>query len=96
MAKVYLVYEKYYNNSEWTTVVETDIVKVFDTEAKAVNYIRETVKGDHERFDSQGAKNVRKYDWDENRVREGHEICSFEDYQYHEAVAYMYKSYDVE
>ena len=74
------------------------VCKIFDSEEKAVNYIRERIKLDHEGMENCELNFNRsqyvRFELDQQEIAEGHSIGSYQ--YYNETVSYHYVSYEVE
>lgn len=101
MSKVYLVYEMYHEHDDQGEDVYTAdcVLKVFDSEDKTIDYIRERIKNDHEEVDAKypGDEHVIKYNPDSESIRQGCLATSFEyNNLMYITIGYLWKSYDVE
>ena len=95
--KVWIVYEIVADCPDDHPEVHKTVCGVFDSEEKAVRFIRDEVNSDHEYM------NYCKLDFDRKsyvqhglygrEIVEGDEIISYEYYE--EIVSYMYESHDV-
>ena len=95
--KVWIVYEMLTNCSGEYPEAKKTVCGVFDSEEKAVRFIRDEVNSDHEYM------NYGKLDFDRKRyvqhelygrkIVEGDEIISYEYCE--ELVSYLYESHDV-
>ena len=82
MAKVYVVFSMYHEHGDIGEDAYTSeiIEKMFDSEKKAVNYIREAIKRDHERVDAvyPDDEHVTKYYPDDEQIRDSMSVMSYE------------------
>ena len=77
--------------------VTEDTLTVFDSEEKAVDYIRELIKKDHEIEDNMNPLELQYYvrfNLDQQTICEGRSIGSYR--YYIKTISYKYKSYEVE
>lgn len=96
--KVWIVYEMLTDCSGDHPEVNKTVCGIFDSEEKAVRFIRDRVNADHEYM------NYCELDFDRKRyvqhelygqeIVEGDEIISYEYYE--ERVSYLYESHDVQ
>ena len=101
MAKVYIVYSMYHEHDSIGEDAYTSesIERVFDSEEKAVNYIREAIKSDHERVDTEypDDEHVTKHYPDNEQIRESMAVISWEyNCLTYMAMHYRWASYEVE
>lgn len=101
MAKVYIVYSMYHEHDDIGEDAYTSesIERVFDSEEKAVNYIREKIKNDHERVDAEypDDEHVIKHCPDDKQTHQSMGVMSFEyDCLTYMCMCYRWASYDVE
>lgn len=101
MAKVYIVSERQYIRAFHCEPFRMEqIIRVFDDYHKAVGFICDTIKKDHERIDESMNNRGRydKYEPNPDKFEEGHFITSFEygNNEYCESKSYRFRSYEVE
>lgn len=82
MAKVYVVYSMYHehDNSYEDVYSSESMERIFDSEEKAINYIREKIKDDHKCVDADypNDEHVFKYYPDDDAIRQSMSVMSFE------------------
>ena len=101
MNQIYIVskrvYKKAYNMEPW---FEETILKVFDDYHKAVMYICDRIKMDHDLLDMSGEylQNWRKYDPNPDNFEEGifTKSIEYDTATYYESKCYRIRTYSVE
>lgn len=102
MKEVYLVYRMYHEYVYSTSHTENEdmVEKVFTTEDKAIDYICERIKRDHEYIGSMypGDDDFTKYEPVRSDIRKSVAIDNWEmsDDYVNKRVSYRYESYDLE
>lgn len=100
MTKVYLVYSMYHEhdiNGEDPYTSE-NVERVFDSEEKAIDYIREQIKNDHERVDAvyPDDEHLIKYYPSDEEIRNSRYVMSYEyNCLTYITMNYRWVSYDV-
>ena len=100
MDKVYIVRHLYHEHVPNECYASDSIGKVFDSEEKAIQYIYDRIKVDHEYVDitTSDKKYYSKYDLNMDNIKMGEVVESYE-YEndgFYKLVSYMYNPYDVE
>lgn len=101
MVEVYIVSKRLYRKAYYAEpYAEESIVKVFNDYHKAVEYICDAVKKDHNYLDNSGKDltHWNKYDAHPCYFREGYYIKSiaYSDIHYRENTSYRFRTYAVE